>query len=103
AHNGTVGNERADALAKPAAIKDQIDTEFGPSKTQVRYRGKVLLTTTWQERWNNSANGSWAKKFFKEVTIGYTVTSTIIKVEKSRSIWCASRETIRQRRRLSMW
>ncbi|GBL89111.1 hypothetical protein AVEN_255245-1 [Araneus ventricosus] len=35
AHNGTVGNERADALAKLAASKDQIDTEFGLSKAQV--------------------------------------------------------------------
>ncbi|GBN73867.1 hypothetical protein AVEN_150656-1 [Araneus ventricosus] len=34
-HNGTVGNERADALAKLAASKDQIDAEFGPSKAQV--------------------------------------------------------------------
>ncbi|GBM05189.1 hypothetical protein AVEN_197742-1 [Araneus ventricosus] len=35
AHNGTVGNEGADALAKLAASKEQIDTEFGPSKAQV--------------------------------------------------------------------
>ncbi|GBM14049.1 hypothetical protein AVEN_209942-1 [Araneus ventricosus] len=67
AHNGTVGNERADALAKLAASKDQIDTEFGPSKAQVRYRGKELLATKWQERWNNSEKGPWTKKFFKEV------------------------------------
>ncbi|GBM85897.1 hypothetical protein AVEN_144324-1 [Araneus ventricosus] len=66
AHNGTVGNERADALAKLAASKDQIYTEFGPSEAQVRYSGKVLLATKWQERWNNSAKGSWTKKFFKE-------------------------------------
>ncbi|GBN87256.1 hypothetical protein AVEN_168436-1, partial [Araneus ventricosus] len=67
AHNGTVGNERADALAKLAASKDQIDTEFCPSKAQVRYRGKVLLATTWQERLSNSAKGSWTRKFLKEV------------------------------------
>ncbi|GBM21852.1 hypothetical protein AVEN_32843-1 [Araneus ventricosus] len=67
AHSGTVGNERADALAKLATSKDQIDTEFGPSKAQVRYRGKELLATKWEERWNNSAKGSWTKKFFKEV------------------------------------
>ncbi|GBL88027.1 hypothetical protein AVEN_133695-1 [Araneus ventricosus] len=67
AHNGTVGNERADALAKLAASKDKIDTEFGPSEAQVRYRDKVLLATKWQERWNNLAKGSWTKKFFKEV------------------------------------
>ncbi|GBM45259.1 hypothetical protein AVEN_101215-1 [Araneus ventricosus] len=36
AHNGTAGNERADALAELAASKDQIDTEFGPSEAQVR-------------------------------------------------------------------
>ncbi|GBL96429.1 hypothetical protein AVEN_43740-1 [Araneus ventricosus] len=42
AHNGSVGNERADTLAKLAASKDQIDAEFGPSKAQVRYRGKVF-------------------------------------------------------------
>ncbi|GBM62762.1 hypothetical protein AVEN_41494-1 [Araneus ventricosus] len=36
AHNETLGNERADALAKLAASKDQIDTESGPSKAQVR-------------------------------------------------------------------
>ncbi|GBM56600.1 hypothetical protein AVEN_133079-1 [Araneus ventricosus] len=47
--------------------QDQIDTEFGSSKAQVRYRGKVLLATKWQERWNNSAKGSWTKKYFKEV------------------------------------
>ncbi|GBL94963.1 hypothetical protein AVEN_187476-1 [Araneus ventricosus] len=35
--------------------------------SQVRYRGKVLLATKWQERWNNSAKASWTKKFFKEV------------------------------------
>ncbi|GBM56688.1 hypothetical protein AVEN_98178-1 [Araneus ventricosus] len=67
AHNGTVRNERADALAKLATSKEQIDTEFGPSKAKVRYRGKALLATKWQERWNNSAKGSWTKKFFKEV------------------------------------
>ncbi|GBM38009.1 hypothetical protein AVEN_141996-1 [Araneus ventricosus] len=67
AHNGTVGNERADALSNLAASKDQIDTEFGPSKAQVRYRDKELLATKWQERWNNSEKGSWTKKFFKEV------------------------------------
>ncbi|GBL63492.1 hypothetical protein AVEN_48025-1 [Araneus ventricosus] len=39
ADNGTVGNERADAPSKLAASKDQIDTEFGPSKAQVRNRG----------------------------------------------------------------
>ncbi|GBM89133.1 hypothetical protein AVEN_140458-1 [Araneus ventricosus] len=35
AHNETLGNERADALANLAACKDQIDTESGPSKAQV--------------------------------------------------------------------
>ncbi|GBM60330.1 hypothetical protein AVEN_108116-1 [Araneus ventricosus] len=50
AHNVTVGNERADALAKLDASKDQIDTKFGPSKAKVRYRRKVLLVTKWQER-----------------------------------------------------
>ncbi|GBO10112.1 hypothetical protein AVEN_165480-1 [Araneus ventricosus] len=68
AHNGTIGNERADAPAKLAASKDQTDIEFGPSEVQLRYRGKVLLATKWQERWSNSAKGSYTKKFFKEVT-----------------------------------
>ncbi|GBN24002.1 hypothetical protein AVEN_153269-1 [Araneus ventricosus] len=44
-HNGTVGNERADTLAKLVASKDQIDIEFVPSKAQVRYGGKALLAT----------------------------------------------------------
>ncbi|GBM98045.1 hypothetical protein AVEN_257978-1 [Araneus ventricosus] len=39
AHIETVGNERADALAKLAASENQIDTEFGSSKAQDRYRG----------------------------------------------------------------
>ncbi|GBM36552.1 hypothetical protein AVEN_65083-1 [Araneus ventricosus] len=42
-------------------------TEFGPSEAQVMYRGKVLLARKWQERWNNSAMGSWTKKFFEKV------------------------------------
>ncbi|GBM99851.1 hypothetical protein AVEN_33737-1, partial [Araneus ventricosus] len=66
-HNGTVRNERADALAKLAASKDQIDTEFGPSKAQVRYRGKVLLATKWQERWNNSAKYHVLRNFSKRL------------------------------------
>ncbi|GBM98046.1 hypothetical protein AVEN_257979-1 [Araneus ventricosus] len=47
--------------------KAPTDTEFGASKAQVRYKGKVLLATKWQERWDNSAKGSWAKEFFREV------------------------------------
>ncbi|GBO29926.1 hypothetical protein AVEN_123390-1 [Araneus ventricosus] len=57
-HNGTVGNERTDALSKLAASKEQIEIEFDPSKAQVRYRDKELLATKWQERWNNSEKGS---------------------------------------------
>ncbi|GBL73536.1 hypothetical protein AVEN_159518-1 [Araneus ventricosus] len=52
-----------------SASKDQVDTEFGLSEAQVRYRGKVLLATKWQERWSNSAKGSWTKKIFKEVKL----------------------------------
>ncbi|GBM87486.1 hypothetical protein AVEN_211637-1 [Araneus ventricosus] len=68
-HRGTVGNERADVLAKSACEKEIVDAFFGTTKAEIKYESKRQALSLWQERWTLSRKGTITKKFFSKVSL----------------------------------
>ncbi|GBN93797.1 hypothetical protein AVEN_219919-1 [Araneus ventricosus] len=68
AHRGTVGNERADVLAKTACEKET-DAFFDTTKAEIKYESKRQALSLWQERWTLSQKGSTTKKFISKVSL----------------------------------
>ncbi|GBM24927.1 Putative protein in type-1 retrotransposable element R1DM [Araneus ventricosus] len=62
AHRGTVGNERADVLAKSACEKEIVDAFFDTTKAEIKYKSKRQALSFWQERWTLSRKGTIIKK-----------------------------------------
>ncbi|GBN35959.1 hypothetical protein AVEN_54231-1 [Araneus ventricosus] len=69
AHRGTVGNERADVLAKSACEKEIVDAFFDTTKAEIKYESKRQALSLWQERWSLSRKGTITKKFFSKVSL----------------------------------
>ncbi|GBM63835.1 hypothetical protein AVEN_193635-1 [Araneus ventricosus] len=69
AHRGTVGNERANVLAKTACEKEIVDAFFDTTKAEIKYESKRQALSLWQERWTLSRKGTITKKFFSKVSL----------------------------------
>ncbi|GBM64613.1 hypothetical protein AVEN_19357-1 [Araneus ventricosus] len=67
AHEGTMGNERADFLAKLAIDKEEIDMYFGETKSENKLLAKNKMIQLWQNRRNSSKNGKLTRSFFGKV------------------------------------
>ncbi|GBN08431.1 hypothetical protein AVEN_128653-1 [Araneus ventricosus] len=69
AHEGTMGNERADFLAKSAIDKEEIDICFGETKSEIKLLAKNKMIQCWQDRWNSSKKGKVTRSFFSKVCL----------------------------------
>lgn len=78
AHVGTTGNERADELAKKAALESTCSPDYG--EVPVSYAKKKIREETvrvWQDRYTSSSTGSVTKIFFPNAAEAYrTVRKT---------------------------
>ncbi|KAJ0178430.1 hypothetical protein K1T71_006253 [Dendrolimus kikuchii] len=74
AHTGTAGNERADELAKQAALerKDAPDYDELPI-SYVKKKIREESVRLWQDRYDSSSTGSVTKTFFPNVATAYRV------------------------------
>lgn len=74
AHVGTAGNERADELAKTAALQSTDAPDY--DKVPLSYVKRTIREETvrkWQDRYNSSSTGSTTKVFFPDVDRAYRV------------------------------
>lgn len=74
AHVGTAGNERADELAKTAALQTTSAPDYSdvpPSYVKRKIREETVRK--WQDRYNSSSTGSVTKTFFPNVDNAYRV------------------------------
>ncbi|GBL74463.1 hypothetical protein AVEN_235409-1 [Araneus ventricosus] len=67
AHQGIIGNEEADTLAKEVTRLERTDYFFSKSCLQIRNEAKIKIPTRWQEKWKSLKNGKWTRRFFDEV------------------------------------
>jgi len=68
AHNGNVGNELADQLAKKAAISAEEETAYSKIPKSAVVKGiQEEGELQWQKEWNDSTKGVITKSFFPDV------------------------------------
>ena len=67
AHVGTIGNEKADELAKLATRKEIIEYDKVPISYVMNYI-RNLCVQNWQTRWDNSTKGKTTKHFISSIS-----------------------------------
>ena len=67
AHIGTIGNERADELAKDGAGKSVGDTEVGAPLSYIKGLIEEEIRKKWNAEWNVYGHARQMKQFFPEV------------------------------------
>jgi ribonuclease HI len=67
-HTGIVGNELADALAKEATKKEQIDLELSLGPSYIKNQLKKLLQNDWLHYWQTSDKGRHTYKLLPKVS-----------------------------------
>ena len=68
-HSGIHGNERADTLARNAAVNDSLPPTFVPyPPSNLKYTLKQKLLLDWQLRWDYSLTGRYTYQFFPKVS-----------------------------------
>ena len=78
AHVGIVGNERADELAKAAALAGS-DQDY--DKIPLSYVKEMIRKESvriWQDRYETSQTGAVTKKFLPDVEVAYRITRTTV-------------------------
>ena len=77
AHIGTAGNERADELAKNAALSanphSYVKTSLAYIKTKIREESILR----WQDRYTTSSTGATTKEFLPDVIAAFRITRTV--------------------------
>ncbi|GBP85778.1 hypothetical protein EVAR_84594_1 [Eumeta japonica] len=76
AHAGTTGNERADELARNAALKKKTAADY--DRYPLSYAKKVIRAASldeWQQRYTEGGTGEITKCFFPRVEGAYRVLS----------------------------
>ncbi|KAG8177089.1 hypothetical protein JTE90_015740 [Oedothorax gibbosus] len=68
AHVGIIGNELADSAAKEATELEHQNWAQKLPKSYLRRSLKIMAQDLWQDRWNETTNGSVTKKFFPKVS-----------------------------------
>ncbi|GBM46951.1 hypothetical protein AVEN_241177-1 [Araneus ventricosus] len=66
---GNFENERADQLAKEAALISDETISFVPSRYQIRNEGNKIIKDPWENRWNDSKNARWTKNLIDKVNV----------------------------------
>ncbi|CAK1584821.1 unnamed protein product [Parnassius mnemosyne] len=78
AHCGIQGNERADELAKQAAIKNKQSPAY--DKFPLSYAKRLIRNTTlqiWQRKYEQATTSSITKKFFPNIVKAYKILKSI--------------------------
>ena len=75
-HVGLHGNERADALAREAAINSHSNFLFTPFPLSfIKRKLKLSLLSTWQQSWDQSPKGRYTYQFFPKIAQDLQITS----------------------------
>ena len=67
AHIGTIGNEKADGLAKEGAEKSEVDTEVGAPLSYIKGLIEEEIRKRWNAEWKSYEQARQMKQFFPEI------------------------------------
>ena len=75
-HVGLHGNERADTLAREAAINSNSTFLFTPFPLSlIKRKSKLTILSTWQQLWDQSPKGRYTYQFFPKISQDLQITS----------------------------
>ncbi|XP_046975349.1 uncharacterized protein LOC124541478 [Vanessa cardui] len=78
AHVGLRGNERADELAKHAALNNKCRALYDATPvTSVKWHLRQLTLANWQTKYSSSTTGTTTKIFFKDVKVAHKIPNHI--------------------------